>query len=62
VLNWFIGPSISFDKSALNAVAETAAAVDVVQRQIYLMAQELAVLSDKLESLEERNSQSHSSP
>jgi hypothetical protein len=33
-----------------------------VQRQIYLMAQELAVLSDKLESLEERNSQSHSSP
>ena len=62
VLNWFIGPSISFDKSALNAVAETAAAVDVVQRQIYLMAQELAVLSDKLESLEERNSQFHSSP
>jgi hypothetical protein len=61
VLNWFIGPSISFDESAIKAAGEATAAIDVMQRQIHLIAQELAALWDKLESLEARNSQSHKS-
>ena len=51
-LNWFVGPSIGFDKSATEALAETTAAIDIVQRQIYLIAHELAVLSERLTSLE----------
>lgn len=61
-LNWFIGPSISFDKSATEALAETAVAIDIVQRQIYLITQELALLSDRLASLEATKSAIHNAP
>lgn len=51
-LNWFIAPSVIFDKAAGEALNECAASLDLLSRQVQVIAQELAVLSETTKALE----------
>jgi hypothetical protein len=52
MLNWFITPSISFDRSAANALNECAASLDLLSRQVQLIARELTSLSEAVEAMQ----------
>jgi hypothetical protein len=45
-LNWFVAPSIMFDKSAAEALNETAASIELLHRQVHVLAQQLATLTE----------------
>jgi hypothetical protein len=50
--NWFITPSVTFHSAAGDALNECAASLDLLSRQIQVIAQELAVLSETTSALE----------
>jgi DNA-binding transcriptional MerR regulator len=52
VLNWFITPSITFDRSAANALNECAVSLDLLTRQVQVIARELASLSEAMAAIE----------
>lgn len=53
VLKWFIAPSMIFDESAMRALSEITAAIETMQRQLKVIADELAALRKASEGREE---------
>ncbi len=51
VLNWFIAPSVAFDKATSDALNECAASIELLSKQVHVIADELAVLSNAANAL-----------
>ncbi len=51
-LNWFITPSITFDRAAADALNECATSLDLLSRQVKALAQDLVELSGSVRQLQ----------
>ncbi len=61
-LNWFIGPSVSFDRSTTSALEQSRAALELLQKQVKAIASELDSLSRTVNVLATERKEPQASP